>query len=324
MEANSNDENGTIAPDAARIDDATRTAEFRRRVSTLVSRNAERSKGIVASGEGSGESRESEPESEPVKRGRGRPRLPRDEFGNIIRESKQSANGTTPEHSGRNGSKRGPEPGSERTGRVADRESPTPGPTQENPSAVGPETIGVEPPPFIPPIPGEEPKPKRRGRKPASGGPVKAQHVEMLTVQVFALAAIMKNAQHWKIQNKAVELDPWTPAAAELINKYMPDDWGEKAVAANSGVVVAMGIYGLVSKRMQMDAFYGEQARMETARDRRDQLLRQEGVPTQTPVQQTPTQEPAKESTQPRQQFVKNTGAAPTNPGRIPGLGGPM
>ena len=47
------------------------------------------------------------------------------------------------------------------------------------------------------------------------------------------------NKRHWAVQDRKVEVDPWAPAAADLLNKYIPDiETAERATDLMAGMAL--------------------------------------------------------------------------------------
>ena len=104
-------------------------------------------------------------------------------------------------------------------------------------------------------------KPKRSTtRKTTAKGAIQPKHVETWIVQGFALVAMLKNAEYWAIANPKIEVEPWAEPAAELINK-ISGEHAQKIAEGNAVLSVCLGMFALVSKRLQLDAMYAKQRR---------------------------------------------------------------
>jgi len=170
------------------------------------------------------------------------------------------------------------------------------------------ETVTVEEPP-------EPPKPRPARRSPRKKNSVTPEHVEALTVQVFALTAMLKNAPHWMVQDRK-EMAGWSGPAADLLNEYLPKDTVEKAIGLNAGVAVVVGIGMMVFNRMQID-----------------QQLKAQKIAANRPAQpepgkpshpQEPKRQPEPVQMQERRRHTPTAGggAAPTRPAEpLVGLG---
>lgn len=123
------------------------------------------------------------------------------------------------------------------------------------------------------------------------------------------------NRRHWAVQDKKLEIDPWAPAAADLLNKYMPDmESASKASDLMAGMTVIMGLGGMVVARANYDRQVAEMARQEAARARRAEYIEQE--------HRIDPETPAQAATARQNGHRPGSGAAPTHPGKIEGLGG--
>lgn len=74
--------------------------------------------------------------------------------------------------------------------------------------------------------------------------------------------AMIRNASYWAISDPKIEVEPWSASAAEMLNK-ISGEHAEKITEVHAGVAVVFGIGALVYKRMQMDAMYARQKRMQ-------------------------------------------------------------
>lgn len=130
------------------------------------------------------------------------------------------------------------------------------------------------------------------------------------------------NKRHWAVQDRKVEVDPWAPAAADLLNKYIPDiETAERATDLMAGMAVVMGIGGMISARVNYDRILAAEQRAQAARAKRDLLIEQEHrvdpeQPATGPSGASARQSPNGATHRP------GSGAAPTSPGKIDGLGG--
>lgn len=116
---------------------------------------------------------------------------------------------------------------------------------ETNKTSVVEEFLTVEPP---------KEKPKRKYTRRKQTGTVKPEQIEALTVQVFALASMIRNAKYWAVQDVNIEVKPWSPAAAELLNEHLPSGLLERAITANAAVAVAVGLGTMIFYRLQTDA----------------------------------------------------------------------
>lgn len=136
------------------------------------------------------------------------------------------------------------------------------------------------------------------------------------------MLAMTMNKRHWAVQDRKVEVDPWAPAAADLLNKYIPDiETAERATDLMAGMAVVMGIGGMISARVNYDRILAAEQRAQAARAKRDLLIEQEHrvdpeQPATGPSGTSPRQSPNGATHRP------GSGAAPTSPGKIDGLGG--
>lgn len=276
----------------------------------------------------------------------GRPAYPRDANGNIIRPGDTPGAAGGDEHAGvSTGDATGAERelsdlgerikrgaggrfvasgGPDATGTIAGAEAPASEPKKRTRVSqrakaqdVEPETITVEAPP-----------PKVKAPRPPSGkisakGAFKAEHVTRTTESMFGMIAMILHRPHWAVQNPKIEVDPWAPAAAELLNKYIPDmDTAERFTDGMAAMSVILGIGGMVAMRYQTDQRIAAQARLQAAQRRRDEMIEQEHrIDPDQPAQasQGPQAAPGGAS---RNGHVSGTGAAPTSPGKIQGIGG--
>lgn len=122
---------------------------------------------------------------------------------------------------------------------------------------------------------------------------------------------------HWAVQNPKMEVEPWAPAAADLLNKYIPDmETAERFTDGMAAMSVIMGIGGMVAMRYQTDQKIAAKNRLEAARRRADEYIEQEHRPDPNqPAQAAPDGAS-------RNGHVSGSGAAPTSPGKIQGIGG--
>jgi hypothetical protein len=273
----------------------------------------------------------------------GRPPYPRDEHGNIIRPGdpgfddlgRDADSGILGDDEPARGlsdlgqrvargaggrfvkrSDSGPEAGSESGGRSEATDKPKK-PRVSRKVEASAEPITVEP---------TQPKinaPKNTTRVSAKGS-FRAEHVTRTTEALFGMLAMTMNKKHWAVQDRRIEVDPWAPAAAELLNKYIPDiETAERATDLMAGMAVVMGIGGMISARVSYDRELAAAARAQAARAKRELLIEQEHRidPDQPATGQTgASQGMSSNGTGPRHR--PGSGAAPTSPGKIDGLGG--
>lgn len=106
----------------------------------------------------------------------------------------------------------------------------------------------------------EKPKRSTSTTRKTTKGAIQPKHVETWIVQGFALVAMLKNAEYWAIANPKIEVEPWAEPAAELINK-ISGEHAQKIAEGNAVLSVCLGMFALVSKRLQLDAMYAKQRR---------------------------------------------------------------
>ena len=105
---------------------------------------------------------------------------------------------------------------------------------------------------------------KRSTRGPGKKtGAITAAHVNSWVTMGMATVAMYRNSKIWLVQDARVELDPWTPSAAELLNK-IPQEYAEKMTDLSAVTVVGMGVFNMVSVRLAQE----QRERMERAKER--------------------------------------------------------
>lgn len=128
-------------------------------------------------------------------------------------------------------------------------------------------------------------KPRETKSKSKESGFITPQHVEGWITQGFAFIAMAKGADYWAIHHPDIEVRPWAPSAAELLNK-IPADQAQKLTELNAAIAVTVGMAMLVSSRMRMDRM----VRLQAVRAKREELQRQEGTPDSRPTMPNPDQ----------------------------------
>lgn len=130
---------------------------------------------------------------------------------------------------------------------------------------------------------------KRSTRGPGKPkGAITPAHVSSWVQMGMATVAMYRNSKIWLIQDAKVEIDPWAPSAAELLNK-IPQEYAEKVTDLSAVTVVAMGVFNLVSVRLAAE----QRERMELARANAERMQREEFQEyTTAPVQQAYTASP--------------------------------
>lgn len=150
-------------------------------------------------------------------------------------------------------------------------------------------------------------------------GAFKAEHVTRTVEATFGMLAMVMQRPHWAVQNPKMEVDPWAPSAAELLNKYIPDmDTAERFGDGMAAMSVIMGLGGMVAMRYQFDQKLAQQARLEAARRRADTLIEQE----HRIDPDRPAEAPQGTAQRHSPNGQHSGGAKPTSPGKIEGLGG--
>lgn len=117
-------------------------------------------------------------------------------------------------------------------------------------------------------------------------GAITPQHVESWVSMGFAFIAMTRNNSLWAIHDPDTELKPWTPSAAELLNK-ISGDHAEKITEASAATMVVWGLASLVIQRANME----RQQRLEQARANAEQMKFEEFAeyePVSQPVTYTP------------------------------------
>ena len=174
----------------------------------------------------------------------------------------------------------------------------------------------------VEPAPSKVKTPRAPSGKISAKGAFKAEHVTRTTEALFGLAAMMLQRPHWAVQNPKMEVDPWAPSAAELLNKYIPDmETADKFTDGMAAMSVILGIGGMVAMRYRQDQAIAHQQRMRQAQARRQEMIDQEH---RIDPEQGATGQSDATAGHSRNGHVPGTGAAPTQPGRIDGLGGSM
>lgn len=165
--------------------------------------------------------------------------------------------------------------------------------------------------------------PKNTTRISAKGS-FRAEHVTRTTEALFGMLAMTMNKRHWAVQDRKIEVDPWAPAAADLLNKYIPDiETAERATDLMAGMAVVMGIGGMISARVNYDRAELAAARAQAARAKRDLLIEQEHrIDPDQPATGPSGASPRASSNGNGPRHQPGSGAAPTSPGKIDGLGG--
>lgn len=117
------------------------------------------------------------------------------------------------------------------------------------------------------------PKPTRRtSRGPGKPkGAITPAHVSSWVQMGMATVAMYRNSKIWLVQDAKVEIDPWAPSAAELLNK-IPQQYAEKVTDLSAVTVVAMGLFNLVSIRLAAE----QRERMEYARANAERMQTEE------------------------------------------------
>lgn len=124
---------------------------------------------------------------------------------------------------------------------------------------------------------------------------------------------------YYAVQNPKLEIDPWAPSAAELLNKYIPDmESAERLTDGMAALSVIMGLGGMIAARVQMDGQVARQARLDAARAQREAYIEQEH--RIDPDRPATAPQGASSGHSPNGQH--SGGAKPTSPGKIEGLGG--
>lgn len=179
------------------------------------------------------------------------------------------------------------------------------------PVTEAPEPVTVEP---------HAPKAARTGpasstRKTSLKGSFKAEQVTRVVEAGFGMLAMTFNRRHWAVQDRKVEVDPWAPAAAELLNKYIPDiETAEKFGDGMAALSVIMGLGGMIAVRYQTDRDIERRRREAILEARREEMIEQEHrIDPDAPATAPPVTSNG---------HRPGTGAAPTQPGKISGLGG--
>lgn len=133
-------------------------------------------------------------------------------------------------------------------GRPRKDRSGSSGTDSQQTASVGEEEVTVEASP-------DKPATVRRTRK--AKGVIQPEHIEMWTVQVFSLVAMVKNADYWAVTQPEIEVRPWAIPAAELLNK-IPAKYAEQAIVTNAAVAVVAGVGMMVYRRSMIDMMRGK------------------------------------------------------------------
>lgn len=186
------------------------------------------------------------------------------------------------------------------------QETPASGDTDAN--------IHVEPPAPRPPK-GEPGGPGKR----RTSGAFKPDHVTNMVCAGFGVLAVGLNRPYWGVEDKKTEVEPWAPAGAELLNKYVPDGAAaEKLLDGFAAGQVVLGLSVMIGKRIAVDRQIAQaiaRDRLAEQRARVDELREQEGLPP-APA------EPQSQNGHVAAQYGDGSGAAPVGPTKNRNVGG--
>jgi hypothetical protein len=149
-------------------------------------------------------------------------------------------------------------------------------------------------------------------------GAFKPEHVSNMVCAGFGVLAVGLQRPWWGVtpDDKRLEVDPWAPAGAELLNKYVPDGAAaEKLLDGFAAGQVILGISMMVGTRLAHDNRIRDtirRERLEAARANADELRQQEGLPAEPAPVDSPSQNG----------HVTGSGAAPVGPMRYRNVGG--
>lgn len=115
-----------------------------------------------------------------------------------------------------------------------------------------------------------ETKPKRTHAKKAKGA-LQPEDVERLLIQTFSWVALLKQAPYWNIDDPQHEIRPWSPQAAELLNRVLADR-AQQFKDSSDIMSVGIGMFMLVNMRVQADIAI----RKERIKQAREQMVEEE------------------------------------------------
>lgn len=110
-----------------------------------------------------------------------------------------------------------------------------------------------------------EKKPKQTQAKKVSGA-IQGEDVERFLVQTFSWIALLKQASYWNIDDPQHEVRPWSPQAAELLNKLLAER-AQQLKDTSDVMSVAAGMFVLVSMRVQADIALRKQRIMQARQE---------------------------------------------------------
>lgn len=170
--------------------------------------------------------------------------------------------------------------------------------------------------------PTAEPARAPRPRTPkAKNTVVKPEYIEIGVTATFGSVAMLLNKRHWAVHDPKTEVGSWSPAAAELLNKYVTTDKAkaEKFTDLYLGANVVMGLGSMIMARLDMDRQHARQAKAAQLRRR---LEEEEGIAHDGSTRVDPDRPAAAMPPERQNGRVRagGGGASPTHPGRIDGL----